>query len=123
MGISESVRATVCVGGLVMRIIFGKKSVATNAEKPLKGFDEKLNRRAEVISLINKLTVEKEQIEEELKDFMGEAEIAQNDKYYISYKPVTINRIDTKLLKEEQPEIYKKYQKENCSRRLMIKFA
>ena len=90
---------------------------------PLSGFGEKLSRRAEVITLLDKLTMEKNQIEQELKLFMGNAEIAQNDKFYVSWKPVISNRIDTKLLKKEQPEIFKQYQKESYSRRFVVKVA
>lgn len=89
----------------------------------LTGFDEKLQRREELLELMEKLETEKNQIEQELKLYMGEAEMAQNDKFYISWKPVISNRIDTKLLKTEQPEIYHKYQKKSQSRRFVVKAA
>lgn len=90
---------------------------------PLSGFNEKLKRREEVMELLDKLTLEKNQIEQELKLYMGDAEIAENEHYQVSWKPVVTNRIDSKLLKAEEPEIYKKYQKENCSRRFVVKAA
>lgn len=90
---------------------------------PLLGFDEKIQRREEVVGLMDKLETEKRQIEQELKVFLGEAEVAENERYRVSWKPVTTNRIDTKLLKEEQPEIYEKYQKESHSRRFTIQVA
>lgn len=54
---------------------------------------------------------------------MGNAEVAENEKYFVSWKPVITNQIDSKLLKEEQPEIYKRYQKETFSRRFVVKAA
>lgn len=89
----------------------------------LTGFDEKLQRREELLELMEKMEIEKNQIEQELKLYMGEAEMAQNDKFHISWKPVISNRIDTKLLKTEQPEIYHKYQKKSQSRRFVVKAA
>lgn len=63
---------------------------------PLSGFNEKLQRREEVMELLDKLSTEKNQIEQELKLYMGEA---------------------------EQPDIFKKYQRESQSRRFTIKAA
>lgn len=89
----------------------------------LNGFDEKLQRREELIKLIDRLELEKNQIEQEVKIYMGEAELAQNDKFRVSWKSVVSNRVDTKLLKQEEPEIYRKYQKEGMSRRFTVKVA
>ncbi len=90
---------------------------------PLTGFDEKLRRRQEILALIDRMDTEKKQIEQELKLYLGEAEIAENEHYRVSWKSVSSNRLDEKRLKEEQPEIYKKYRKETVSRRFMIKAA
>lgn len=90
---------------------------------PLTGFDEKLRRRQEILALIDRMDMEKKQIEQELKLYLGEAEIAENEHYRVSWKSVSSNRLDEKRLKEEQPEIYKKYRKETVSRRFMIKAA
>ena len=88
---------------------------------PLRGFDEKLQRRKEVVSLLDKLKKEKEQIEQEVKLFMGSAEEAGNQNYQIHWKNVVSTRLDSTRLKEEQPEIYARYVAENVSRRLQIK--
>ena len=90
---------------------------------PLTGFDEKLRRRQEILALIDRMDTEKKQIEQELKLYLGEAEIAEKEHYRVSWKSVSSNRLDEKRLKEEQPEIYKKYRKETVSRRFMIKAA
>lgn len=96
----------------------------TKAETiPLSGFDEKLQRRAELMVLSEKLDKEKKQIEQELKLYLGEAETAENERFRVSWKAVTTNRIDTGKLKEEEPEIYRRYQKTTQSRRFMVKAA
>lgn len=90
---------------------------------PLTGFNEKLKRRQELSEIIVKMDTEKRQIEQELKLYLGEAEIAENEQYRVSWKAVESNRLDEKRLKEEQPEIYEKYKKSVLSRRFTVKAA
>lgn len=90
---------------------------------PLTGFNEKLKRRQELSEIIVKMDTEKRQIEQELKLYLGEAEIAENEQYRVSWKSVQSNRLDEKRLKEEQPEIYEKYKKSVLSRRFTVKAA
>ena len=90
---------------------------------PLNGFNEKLERRQELAEIIEKTETEKRQIEQELKMYLGEAELAENEKYRVSWKAVDSRRVDEKRLKEEKPEIYAQYQKIIKSRRLTVKAA
>lgn len=90
---------------------------------PLVGFDEKLNRRQVLLEEMEQLETEKKQIEQELKVYLGETSSAENEHYRVSWKPVSMNRIDEKRLKEEKPEIYDQYKKEISSRRFTIKAA
>lgn len=87
------------------------------------GFNDKLQRRQEVVELIKKLETEKKQIEQEVKLYMGNAEQAENESFRVSWKPVSKNELDTKRLKEEAPEIYEKYKKKTQIRRLYVKAA
>ena len=89
----------------------------------LSGFDEKLQRRQELLDVITRMENEKNQIEQEIKMYMGTAEIAENEHYRISWKSVSSGRIDEKRLKEELPQIYEKYKKMKVSRRFSIKAA
>ena len=98
-----------------------RQSVAESI--PLIGFDEKLQRRQELLGIIERMDTEKKQIEQELKLYLGEAEFAENEHYRVSWKSVCSNRLDEKRLKEELPDIYDKYRKETVSRRFMIKVA
>ena len=90
---------------------------------PLKGFDDKLRRRQELKEDMEQMEREKKKIEQELKLYLGEAELAENERYRVSWKSVSSNRVDESRLKEEQPEIYARYQKVIQSRRLTVKAA
>lgn len=89
----------------------------------LMGFDEKLKRRQELAELIEHMEIEKKQIEQELKMYLGAAEVAENERFRVSWKAYSSNRIDTSKLKEEQPEIYKRYLKTSESRRFNVQAA
>lgn len=90
---------------------------------PLTGFDERLERRQELLSLLEKIETEKRQIDQELKLYLGDAEMAENEHYRISWKNFSWSSIDEKRLKAEQPEIYEKYWRETTSRRFTVKVA
>ena len=90
---------------------------------PLMGFDEKLKRRQELVELMARMETEKKKIEQELKLYLGEAEIAENEHFRVSWKTVNSSRLDEKLLKAEMPETYEKYKKSVSSRRFMVKVA
>lgn len=90
---------------------------------PLTGFDERLERRQEILSLLERIETEKRQIDQELKLYLGDAEIAENEHYRISWKNFSRSSIDEKRLKAEQPEIYEKYRRETTSQRFTVKAA
>lgn len=56
-----------------------------------------------------------------LKEIMGDYNSAKCQGYTVSWKPVTSERLDTKALKEAEPEIYVKYAKSSTSRRFSVK--
>ena len=90
---------------------------------PLMGFDEKLKRRQELVEIMARMETEKKKIEQELKLYLGEAEIAENEHFRVSWKTVNSSRLDEKLLKAEMPETYEKYKKSVSSRRFTVKVA
>ena len=53
---------------------------------PLVGFDEELRRRKEVSQLIAKLETEKKCIDQKLKLFLGDSQVAENGRYRITWK-------------------------------------
>ncbi len=89
----------------------------------LEGFDEKLSRREEVIKLLDKLETEKKLIEQELKMYLGDAEIAKSNIYQVNWKPFVSSRLDTKALQENEPQIYQRYLRTTSSRRFTVKAA
>lgn len=90
---------------------------------PLVGFDEKLDRRQEIGEQIRRLEQEQRQIDQEIKLFLGESERASSSQYQVSWQTVLTNRLDTKRIKEEKPEIYRDYLVENRTRKFTVKAA
>lgn len=61
------------------------KRTDNGSDIPLSGFSETLNRRTEVMQLIQKLETEKKQIEQEVKLYLGDAERAEGEGYRITW--------------------------------------
>ena len=89
----------------------------------LDGFDEKLKRRAEIMEQIGRLQQEQNSIEQEVKLYMQDNEYAASDNYKVSWSNVESTSLDSKRIREEQPDIYKTYVKQSVSRRFQIKAA
>lgn len=88
---------------------------------PLIGFDAQLKRRQEIEELLDKLTTEKNAIDQQVKAYMQDAETAEDDNFFISWKSVISNKIDTARLKAELPDIYRQFLKPSSSRRFTVK--
>lgn len=82
---------------------------------------ESLSRYDEIASSISKLKSEKDVIEHTIMSLMKENEIAYVKNRKITWKKSVRTSLDTKSLKEEEPEIYKKYSKISSSRIFKIK--
>ena len=95
-----------------------KKSIPLSAN-----LNEQLKRREEIIHLTNKLTQEQNQIEQQIKLYMGEYEIAFNENYRVTWNNMDTVRIDSKRLKEERPDLYRNFAKSSQSRRFTVKVA
>jgi predicted phage-related endonuclease len=89
----------------------------------LVGFDEKLERRQEILAYIEELQSEQKQIEQEIKLFMQDHEQAVSGNYRISWSNVDTTRLDTKRIKQEMPEVYADYAKTTSARRFSVKVA
>lgn len=87
----------------------------------LYGFDDSLKRRAEIIDLTSKLSKEKDEIEQQIKMYMEDAEKAESENYTATWKKVTSNRVDSKKLKADYPEIYTACCRQSSYRRFEIK--
>ncbi len=89
----------------------------------LVGFDDKLRRREEIMGMIAELETEQKKIEQEVKLYMKDHELASSEKYRVSWSSVDTARLDTKRIKMEQPEIYQDYVKVSSSKRFSVKAA
>lgn len=89
----------------------------------LEGFDEKLQRREEILGSISELQEEKKQIEQEVKLFMKDNEYASSEHFRVSWKNIDATKLDTERIREERPELYIDYGKVSHSRRFEVKAA
>ncbi|MFI3201555.1 MAG: hypothetical protein R3Y54_08520 [Eubacteriales bacterium] len=103
--------------------LIGKQYGIGEGEKrvDLSCVESKLNRREELLLLEEKMKIEKEQIDQEIKMMMQDATIGNAKEFYITWKNTTTNRLDTKRLKEENPKLYLKYLKTSKNRRFMVR--
>jgi putative phage-type endonuclease len=69
---------------------------------------------------IEQLEVQKKAIENELKNELKDAEIGYAGNYEVQWKPRVSNQVDTKLLKEKFPDIYKQVLKTSTARYFSI---
>lgn len=89
----------------------------------LVGFDGRLSRREEILQEIRRLETEQKQIEQEVKLFMQDHELAASGKYRVSWSSVDTARLDTKRIRQEHPEIYEEYAKVSSCRRFQVRAA
>lgn len=89
----------------------------------LAGYNDMLIRRAELDSLIKKMETEKATIDQKIKLEMQDASHATTEDYRVSWSFFDQTRLDSKRLKEEQPEIYEKYAKVSSGRRFVVSRA
>lgn len=91
-----------------------------NKSIQLIGFNQLLQRRAEIDALIKKMEAEKNTIDQKVKMEMKDASIATTEDYRISWSSYAHTSFDSKRLKEEQPEIYDQYSRSSNGRRFVV---
>lgn len=89
----------------------------------LEGFDDMLDRRNDIVTLMDKLDTEKKKIDQVVKLYMKEADEAVNDKFKVTWKNTETRRLDVERLKQERPDIYAEYCQMQRSRRFVVKTA
>ena len=89
----------------------------------LVGFDEKLRRREEILGFISELQEQQKQIEQEVKLFMQDNEMASSGRFKVSWKNVETTRLDTARIRAEKPELYANYASTTSYRRFEVKAA
>lgn len=86
-------------------------------------FNPKLERREALQEMIDRLTQEQKQIDQEIKVFMQDKEAAVGSRYRVTWGGVDSSRLDTKRLKQEHPDIYQSYANISHTRRFSVKAA
>ena len=82
---------------------------------------ETLSRYDEIVSSISNLKSEKDLIEHSIMSLMKENEVAYVKNRKITWKKSERTSLDTKRLREEEPDIYEKYSKVSSIRMFKIK--
>lgn len=99
-----------------------KYSQTTDKEVPLSSeYDSKIKEMHLLKEEEKALKTQIKEIENSIKNELQENIYGYTKEYDISWKPITSNRVNSKKLKEEYPETYKKVIKESSYRRLNIK--
>lgn len=80
-----------------------------------------IKRREDAIANIKVWENEKNLVENQLKQMMGEGVVGNVDRYTVKWKPIESTRIDSKRLKAEQPDIYAQYSNTTSYRRFDVK--
>lgn len=99
------------------------KTARKSTEIKLIGFDEKLERREELVGQIALLQQEQNRIEQEIKLYMKDSETASSGNFKVQWSNVEKTSLDTKRIKIEKPEIYRDYAKVSVTRRFQVKSA
>ena len=89
----------------------------------LQGCNNMLHRRMELDGLIKKMEAEKAAIEQKIKLELGEAVYGITEDFRVSWSGFEQNRLDTKRLKEEEPDIYERYCKVSSGRKFTVNRA
>ena len=74
-----------------------------------------------LVELIDKLEQEKSSIDQRIQMELQDAGYGTAGDYTVSWLNTVSKRLDTKLFKSENPEMYDKYAKESSTRRFIVK--
>ncbi len=84
-------------------------------------YKEKIKSYLEMKEQLKNFEVQVKELENQIKFEIGKAEYAYAPGYSLSWKNILSNRVDSKKLKSEFPEVYEKVVKESISRKFNIK--
>lgn len=103
--------------------IIAKKYPFSDEELPvvdLFGYGRELAKLAEVKRNMKNLEIEKNALEQTLKEALGESAFGEYDTYKVSYKTTLSSRLDGKRLQKEMPDVYAKYSATSATRRFVF---
>ena len=81
---------------------------------------ERINELKNIEAQIKALQAQADAIKDEMKSEMGNDELREVGGFKVHYTIVITNRLDSKRMKAEAPEEYKKWLKEDIQRRFSI---
>lgn len=79
--------------------------------------NNRINKLEELAREIKELEALQDAIKDELKAHMGDSEHIETELYKLNYAKVETERLDSKALKNDLPDVYGKYTKTTKSRR------
>lgn len=90
--------------------------------KATKTINQKMSAYAELLMKLDRLQQEADDMKNELKNYMDskEIDVLIGKEHKITYKVVVTNRIDSKALKKDMPEIAEKYSKTSSTKRFVF---
>lgn len=103
--------------------LIAKQYFYSDAERSVQllGYDSELRRREEIGQLIDKLEAEKAAIDQKIQIALKDSAYGTTENYRVSWLSTESKRLEVKLLKAEQPDLYDRYLKSSSCRRLVIK--
>lgn len=105
----------------VLNMLYPAENVEWEAVDLGEDADQLIKELEETKSQLKELEAQKKEAENKLKAMLGTNEAGETSEYIVTWKPVLQKRLDTKRLKEEHPEIYEEYTKENGYRKFGLK--
>lgn len=104
----------------VLNILYPQAVPESSINLPYETADT-IQRLIQLKQSIKELEDEKAEKENRLKELLGENETGYVEKWRVDWKSYTSTRLDTKALKNSQPNIYQEFSRETESRRFSIR--
>ena len=82
--------------------------------------ESKCRELRELLSLIDEAQAEADAIRDALKAAMGTETELRAGEYKLTWRPVTISRLDTKALKAALPDVAARFSRESTTRRFCV---
>lgn len=110
-------------GSAISAQVLSEQFPEANDELPtvdLMPYAGELSRLSEVKREIDKLTSEKTELENVIKNALGEAPVGEYGAFKVTWKNRDSVRLDTKALKTELPDVYAQYSKTSSARTFLF---
>lgn len=110
-------------GSAISTQVLSEQFPTANDELPtvdLMPYAVNLNRLSEIKKEIDKLTSEKAELENIIKNALGEASLGEYGSFKVTWKNRDSVRLDSKALKTEMPDIYAKYSRVTSTRTFLF---